>query len=295
MSAGDQDILDRFVITDKARKRYGDSRLNQIFFSLSPFLIEAAGTFTLVFVIGAASSDPTNAHVPLAIGFSLMAIIFMGGHISGAHYNPAVTIGIFSTGRGKIHPVKALGYIGMQNVGSFFGAFFVYFVTPNNFTFGPTFNQNGDLHYIQAILIEAFITFVLLSVVLNVATTKATSDNSFYGLSIGCVVIAGAYSVGGISGGAFNPAVGTGPHVVAWLVGKGFYTNFWVYWAGPLLGAIIAAGFFRITNPKEYDVHSQSKGIMKEILDRDTVDSYRLVNRADGSVADPNASSTLTM
>jgi len=135
------------------------------------------------------------------------------------------------------------------------------------FTFGPTIAAPHTA--VQAVAIEGFITFLLVSVVLNVATTKATSDNSFYGLSIGCVVIAGAYSVGNITGGAFNPAVGTGPHIIQWLLGRGFYSYIWVYWLGPLLGAASAAGFFRITNPKEYDVHLQSAGIMPEVLDHD--------------------------
>jgi len=267
--SGQKDIFDRFVITEKARQKYQDSRLNQVFFSTAPFLIEFVGTCTLVFTIGTSTSETTGnpSHAPLAIGFSLMAMIFMGGHISGGHFNPAVTLGILATGRGKMHWAKACGYVLVQVAGSVVGAFFVYLVTNPNRVFGPKIADDHSLP--AAIILEAFVTCGLVSVVLNVATTKATSDNSFYGLSIGCVVIAGAYSVGNITSGAFNPAVATGPHLVAWIMGKPFATELWVYWLGPLLGAAVAAGFFRITNPKEYDVHQQSAGIMPDVLDAD--------------------------
>jgi len=284
MASGQKDIIDRLLITDKARLKYHDSRLNQVLFSISPFLIEFVGTTTLVVLIGTSTIASTGSpnHAPLAIGFGLMAMIFMGGHISGGHYNPAVTLGILSTGRGKLHWAKALGYVVVQVAGSVVGAFFVYLVTTPNVTFGPMIESDHSLP--AAIVLEAFVTCGLVSVVLNVATTKATSDNSFYGLSIGCVVIAGAYSVGKISGGAFNPAVGTGPHIVAWLVTNNFYKYMWIYWLGPLLGAVLAAGFFRVTNPKEYDVHTQGAGIMKEVLDKDDT-TYRLVNTGPGDEA----------
>jgi len=205
------------VVPEEARYAYRDSIFNMFGYTVAPILMEFFGSFTLVFIIGAsqAASRTTaglpgdSSHVPLAIGFGLMAMIFMGGHISGGHYNPAVTLGILATLRGKIHPVKAALYVVTQVTGGTLGALFVYQVTEPHFSFYPKIE--GHHSNLQGAVIEAYITFLLVSVVLNVATTKATGDNSFYGLSIGAVVIAGAYSVGGITGGAFNPAVGTGP------------------------------------------------------------------------------------
>jgi aquaporin Z len=255
-------------VPQEARFAYRDSIFNQFGYTIAPFLMEFFGTFTLVFIIGASGAENNLAdksHRPIAIGFGLMAMIFMGGHISGGHYNPAVTLGILATCRGKIHPIKSLLYILTQVIAATLGALFVYQVT-----FPPyTFYASVESHHtnIQGAVIEAYITFILVSVVLNVATTKATGDNSFYGLSIGAVIIAGAYTVGGITGGAFNPAVGTGPMLARFFITREFYWSFWVYWVGPLGGALAAAGFFRLTNPKEYDARHQTEGIQNNIVD----------------------------
>lgn len=81
---------------------------------------------------------------------------------------------------------------------------------------------------------------------LNVATAKATSGNSFYGLAIGFTVVVGAFAGGSISGGAFNPAVGTGPILVDSMLGGGGVQHLWLYWAGPLVGGALAAVVFRL-------------------------------------------------
>lgn len=98
----------------------------------------------------------------------------------------------------------------------------------------------------QAVVAELLFTFALALVVLNVATAKATEGNSFYGLAIGFTVLAGAFAAGPISGGAFNPAVGIGPTLCHAIMGDGSYTNLWIYLAGPLTGAALAAGAYRV-------------------------------------------------
>ena len=96
-------------------------------------------------------------------------------------------------------------------------------------------------------------TFFLVFVILNVATSKATEGNSYYGLAIGFTVLAGAYAVGPVSGGAFNPAVGFGPIVVDALAGDGSFGNFWLYVVGPIAGGLLAVPVFRMQNPEGGD------------------------------------------
>jgi aquaporin Z len=102
-----------------------------------------------------------------------------------------------------------------------------------------------------AILAEVLGTFALTLVILHVATHPATEGNSYYGLAIGATVTAGAYAVGGVSGGAFNPAVGLGPIVVDALAGGGTWANLWLYLVGPLGGALLAVAVFRIQLPAD--------------------------------------------
>jgi len=228
----------------------------------SRYLIEMVGTMLLVFTIGATSAPGSNQQMAgLAIGLSLVVLIFLGGHISGAHYNPAVTIGILVTMRGKIEMRISILYIIVQLIGSFLGALLVYAGTRGH-TFGP---KIGDGYGVaEGIVVEIVATFLLVSVVLNVATTEAQEDNSFFGLAIGFTVTSMAIAVGGISGGAFNPVVGTGPHLVAWIMGHGLYPLIWVYWVGPLVGAIFAALFFRITNVQEYKIQRKRATLLTQ-------------------------------
>ncbi len=92
-------------------------------------------------------------------------------------------------------------------------------------------------------------TFALVLVILNVATAKATEGNHYFGLAIGFTIMAGAFAVGGISGGAFNPAVGTGPIIFQALFGGGSLSDLWLYWAGPLLGSVLAVVAFMLQEP----------------------------------------------
>jgi len=183
------------------------------------------------------------------------SILVPNGHFQdsacflGAHYNPAVTVGILLTMRSKISLLKSIGYIIVQVIGAFLGALMVY-TTTDGATFGPMINPAYNLG--DGLIAEIMATFFLVSVVLNVATTEEDAGNSFFGLAIGLTVASMAIAVGGISGGAFNPAVGTGPLFVRWMFTGQYYADAWIYWIGPLAGSALAAILFRVTNISEY-------------------------------------------
>jgi aquaporin Z len=171
---------------------------------LKKYLAEFIGTFFLVGTIGFCVIKPNDAgaFAPLAIGSVLMVMIFAGGHVSGGHFNPAVTLAVFL--RGKCPAADVAPYMVAQVLGAAVAAATVLFMKGN-----PSVEAaNPDIA--RALLAELLFTFALCYVVLNVATAKGTSDNSFYGLAIGFTVLVGAYSVGAVSGGAFNPAVAVG-------------------------------------------------------------------------------------
>lgn len=164
------------------------------------YATETVGTMFLVFTIGATAASASPL-APLAIGAILMAMIYAGGHVSGAHYNPAVTVAALV--RGRIDRGTAVGYWVSQCAGALLGVALVSVVSPVHAT---ALHLTG--HAMAAALVaEALATFALSYVVLNVATSRAHPDNSFYGVAIGFTVAAGAVAVGGISGAAFNPAV----------------------------------------------------------------------------------------
>lgn len=199
------------------------------------YLVEFVGTFFLMLTIGSTVLPPNDAGpmAPLAIGAILMAMVFAGGHVSGAHYNPAVTVAIFL--RGKATAADVAGYIVAQVAGAAAGAlaagFFKGFPTATALQVDPMY----------ALLGEFFFTFALCTVVLNVATAKGTSGNSFYGLAIGFTVLAGAYAMGPVTGAAFNPAVVLGVTILG-LFAAG---NIWMYLVANFAAASAAAALFR--------------------------------------------------
>jgi aquaporin Z len=221
-------------------------------------LTEFIGTFMLVFTIamtvGLASTSITISAGsatwdPLAIGSILMCMIFMGGHVSGAHYNPAVSLAVSL--RGKLAKGHMPLYWLFQCFGATAGALLCYMATG----FHPYPHAGTGYTQAEAFICELVFSCILSLVVLNVATTKATENNSFFGLAIGFTVTAGAYSVGPISGAVFNPAVGTGLLLVNMFAG-GAMNDIWLYWFAPCLGAVFAALFYRLMNPKEYETEN---------------------------------------
>jgi aquaporin Z len=165
-------------------------------------VIEAIGTFFLVFTIGLViTASLVSPLAPLAIGSVLMVMVFAGGHISGAHYNPAVSLAVFL--RGKATSREMIGYWAVQLVAAAVAG-----VVAKQFADAVPNPYVPDL--LLALIAEFLFTFALAFVVLNVATTRGTEGNSYYGLAIGFTVMSGAFAVGRISGAAFNPAVALG-------------------------------------------------------------------------------------
>ncbi len=207
---------------------------------MKKYLVELIGTFLFVLVVGMTVISPGAGNLaPLAIGCILMIMVYAGGHVSGGHYNPAVTLSVWM--RGRCAGSDVLPYWGSQILGALAASQVVCFlkgnptVTPQIISVGPS-------------LVAEFIgTFTLCYVVLNVATAKATAGNSYFGLAIGFAVVVMAYALGGVSGGAFNPAIATG--ITAMHLEKA--SNLWVYLVGDLAAGAVAAGVFKFVHPED--------------------------------------------
>lgn len=202
--------------------------------TLRSAIAEFVGTFIFVFaIIGAVVSG--SALTPLAIGFALMVLVFATGHVSGAHLNPAVSVGVWL--RGAINVATLVFYVVAQLVGAALGAAL-------SLALWPVAKSPMAISVGPAFLVEAFWTLVLVYVVLNVATSKDNANNSFYGLAIGTTVFVGAVAVGGISGGGFNPAVA----LALSITGHFAWGSYWLYFLAPIVGGIVAALIFRVLN-----------------------------------------------
>jgi aquaporin Z len=143
--------------------------------------------------------------------------------------------------RGALPGQQLVPYWISQLTGATVAAYTACLITGQEFSPAP----GAGTTTMQAFLVEALFTFALCLVVLNVATSKRTEGNSYFGLAIGFTVVVAAFAGGGISGGAFNPAVGTGPTIIHALSGDGGWANLWLYWVGPLAGGVLAALIFR--------------------------------------------------
>ncbi|MEP6590348.1 MAG: MIP/aquaporin family protein [Gemmatimonadota bacterium] len=206
---------------------------------MKKLLTEFIGTFFLVLTIGLVTVSG-DAAGPLAIGAVLMVMVYMGGPISGAHFNPALSLTFLL--RGKMATSDFVPYIVAQLLGSIAAAATVHLIVGRTFAPAP----GEGVSALSALLIELLFTFALALVVMNVAASKRSAGNSYFGLAIGFTVCAGAYAGGGISGGAFNPAVGIGPTLINATLGGGSFDQLWLYLAGPLAGAVLAAVVFGV-------------------------------------------------
>ncbi len=199
------------------------------------YLYEFIGTFFLVFTVGMTVLDPNSAGMlaPLAIGGVLAALIFAGGHVSGGHYNPAVSFAVFL--RGKLSSKNLAAYWGVQTLAAIIAGWVTIFCK------GSPPQAPMTLEFLKPFIAEFLFTFALCFTVLNVAVAKATKGNSFYGWAIGFIVVAGAYAVGPISGAAFNPAVAVGVTVMK----LSALSNLWIFFVANLLGGACAALVFK--------------------------------------------------
>jgi len=206
---------------------------------MKKYIVEFIGTFFLVFTVGMSVRSGAPL-APIAIGSALMVMIFAGGHISGGHFNPAVTLAV--TLRGKAEQKDLIPYWVAQFAAGLVAALLVTALFSGNKPEAPALHGT-----VPSLIVEFLFTFALAWVVLNTATAKGTSGNSFYGLAIGFTVLTGAVAVGGISGGAFNPAVGLG----VFTMGLEKIQQLGVYVVADLAGGAVAALAFKSLNGPE--------------------------------------------
>jgi aquaporin Z len=210
---------------------------------MKKYIVEFIGTFFLVLAVTVAANNPKIGEMaPVAIGLMLMVMIYAGGHVSGAHYNPAVTLGVWM--RGKIDRTDVPFYILAQLAGAGLAAIMGSYLV---FCNGNTIAMHANNDPFCALLAEFAGTFALVYVVLNTATTRSNAGNSYFGLAIGMTVTTCAYLFGGISGGAFNPAVWLG----ALFSGATAAGDSWIYLGGTILGAAAAATVFQTVYGRE--------------------------------------------
>lgn len=202
---------------------------------MKKYVVEFIGTFFLMFAIITAVAN-AGAFAPLAIGAALMVMIYAGGPISGAHYNPAVTLAVWI--RGKCETKDVPGYVLAQLSASAIAAIVATSIL------GIPMGSGMDVELVPALTAEFLGAFALCFVILNVATADRSAGNSYFGLAIGFTVTAMAFTLGGISGGAFNPAVAFGGS----LAGLLSWSNLWIYLVANLAAGAVAAFAFKFVD-----------------------------------------------
>jgi aquaporin Z len=199
------------------------------------YIYEFIGTFFLMLTVGMTVLNPggIGPFAPLAIGSALAVMVFAGGHVSGGHYNPAVSLAVYL--RDKLSLNDLWLYWISQVAGGVLAALVTLYFK------GQPAAEAANPDHLKALLAEFLFTFALCYVVLNVATAKATSGNSYFGWAIGFTVLFGAYAVGSISGAAFNPAVAVGASILNLI----HWSNIWIYLLASVLAAAAAAFIFK--------------------------------------------------
>lgn len=209
---------------------------------MKKYIVEFIGTFFLVFTVGMTVIAPGAGDMaPLAIGCVLAVMIFAGGHVSGGHFNPAVTLGVWM--RGKCETKDVVPYLVAQAGAALVASLAVKALKTGFMVKAMALSGALTPDILPALLAEFIFTFALVWVVLNTATAKGTNGNSFYGLAIGFTVLAGAYAVGGVSGAVFNPAVALG----ACTMGMIAWGSIWIYLVANLAGGAAAAIVYKNT------------------------------------------------
>ncbi len=203
---------------------------------MNKYIIEFLGTFFLVLIIGLSQN-------PVAIGLGLAVLVYMGAHISGAHYNPVVSLAMLINNQIELKEFSF--YLGSQLLGSVVATYFIMLL-------GNDFNVVSNTNDISSFFVaEILFTFLLVFVILNVALNKNLKGNQFYGLAIGLTVTAGAFTVGDISGAVFNPAVSFGPSLFSFIdpqvVGNSVSSSdFFIYYLiSGIIGSVIASYLYK--------------------------------------------------
>ena len=203
---------------------------------MNKYIIEFLGTFFLVLIIGLSQN-------PVAIGLGLAVLVYMGAHISGAHYNPVVSLAMLINDQIELKEFSF--YLASQLLGSVVATYFI-MLLGNDF---EVISNTNDIS--SFFLAEILFTFLLVFVILNVALNKNLKGNQFYGLAIGLTVTAGAFAVGNISGGVFNPAVSFGPSLFSFIDPQVVGTNvsssdFFIYYLiSGTIGSVIASYLYK--------------------------------------------------
>ncbi|MEQ9426006.1 MAG: aquaporin [Cyclobacteriaceae bacterium] len=199
------------------------------------YIVEFLGTLLLMFFVGMVVVNPTPLwFAPMSIGAILIALVYAGGPISGAHYNPSVTIAFWL--RGRIGAKDAIIYIIIQLAAAIAVSYLVLYMK------GFPDDTQALTPDMDKILIAEFIgTFVLCYVYLSAFTSQKGAGNSYYGMAVGFAVIAGSYALANSSGAFFNPTVSFGQSIIE----KSSWDNLWIYLVAQLLAGITAGFTFK--------------------------------------------------
>ena len=202
------------------------------------YLTELFGTFFLVLIIG------INGN-PLAIGFGLMVLIYLGFHSSGAHYNPIVTLAMLF--RKEISLLDSINYIIFQILGAVLAGSAVFFLT--SVTMEVQTNLSATVY--QILGYEVLFTYLYVYAFLTVTSHPKLKNNTFYGLVLGATIMVGLFSSIQTSGGVFNPATSVGVTLSHLFIGDGVSKYYlWYYLVGPALGGLIATAHYSLINVK---------------------------------------------
>mmetsp|Transcript_59992 Transcript_59992/g.124118 ORF Transcript_59992/g.124118 Transcript_59992/m.124118 type:complete len:456 (-) Transcript_59992:174-1541(-) len=216
---------------------------------------EFLGTYMLVLTVGLNVLGSSKA-AAFSIAASLTSMIYALGDVSGAHFNPAVTMAIFASGRcPELTPAKAGTYAGVQIAGGIAAAMtYAFIYQGRTFGLGPV----GTSTWAAVSVAEIVFTFVLAYVVLSVAVSERTKASHLFGLVIGSCVTVGGFAIGGISGGSLNPAVSFGI-AAANVLNGGLFFKALIYTVLELVGGVAAAGIFKFTHEVDQDAQEAKK------------------------------------
>lgn len=236
--------------------------------TLSRYVSELTGTFFLVLTAGCNVLGMSTAGA-ISVGGMLMCMIYSLGSVSGAHFNPAVTLAIYLSGRSLISLRDVAGYMVSQLTGGTLAGLLCegIFRTPFTLHFGKKFVNSHS----KVMAVEVMYTMALCYVVLNVATTASQKGNQYFGMAIGFTVLSAAIAIGVISNCCLNPAVALGSFIASTIDSETVkLSHYYVYFVMPLIGSIFGAlAFYMVRRRDEYD--TRNIGLLKVIQDKEQV------------------------